>query len=210
MSWWNSICAGCAEGQRPGGFSITDRAVEACGVCEKTILLDVGCGDGVSVRHLREKYGCKAVGVDSDPAFREYGVICAEAESLPAEDGSFDAVLIECALSQFKDSDAAVSECARVLKSGGFLIVTDLYARDGADHYGSCMGSLVSRETLEARYASFGFEQLIFEDHSEELISMWSGAMMSGDGTENASGLWKTAKSSGLKPGYCLWIGRKI
>ena len=207
MSWWASICAGCGEGQRPGGFELTDRAAALGGISADSRLLDVACGGGATLRHLRETYGCEALGVEKDPTLCGGGVLCGSAEALPFESGRFDGVLIECALSQFEDADAALAECARVLKRGGFLAITDLYARDGAEHPDSCMGRVESRAALERRLARWGFAQLLFEDHSDALTSLWAGAILSGD--ESASGLRSAAKAAGMKPGYCLLLGRK-
>ncbi len=209
MSWWEQICADCREGRRPGGFALTDRALALCGVSAGDRLLDVACGDGATLRRLRETYACEALGIERDAALCGGDILCGGAENLPFENERFDGVLIECALSQLADADTALAECARVLRSGGFLAITDLYARDGTEHLNSCMGRVESREALERRFARRGFTQTAFEDHSDELVSLWAGAMMSGTGGESASELWRTAKAAGMKPGYYLWTGRK-
>ena len=46
---------------------------------------------------------------------------------LPFADGSFDAVISECAFSVCGDTEKAFSEAHRVLKSGGFLLISDVY-----------------------------------------------------------------------------------
>jgi SAM-dependent methyltransferase len=58
-------------------------------------LLDVGCGGGAFLRHVRETIGCEVAGVDHSPEMvelaRPYAVL-GEADALPFEDGRFTAV----------------------------------------------------------------------------------------------------------------------
>lgn len=51
---------------------------------------------------------------------------CGDAERLPFADGTFDAVVCECALCTFPDKPTAVAEFARVLKPGGRVGISDL------------------------------------------------------------------------------------
>ncbi|MCL5290189.1 MAG: SAM-dependent methyltransferase, partial [Firmicutes bacterium] len=36
---------------RPGGFTLTDKAVQYCGFKPGTTVLDLGCGTGATVEH---------------------------------------------------------------------------------------------------------------------------------------------------------------
>jgi arsenite methyltransferase len=49
-----------------------------------------------------------------------------DAEQLPLDENSVDAVVCECALCSFPDKAAAASEMARVLKPGGRVGITDV------------------------------------------------------------------------------------
>ena len=51
-------------------------------------------------------------------------LVCANAEALPLADGVLDAVSFDSALEHFCDGDRAVSEAARVLVSGGRILVS--------------------------------------------------------------------------------------
>lgn len=208
MSWWTELCADCREGQHPGGFALVEQAVKLCGFTAKSRFLDVACGGGETLRRLRGTLGCEALGVESDPALCGGNVVYARAEALPFEAESFDGVLIECALSQMESADAALAECARVLRAGGRLIVADLYARDGAEHPASPMGRVESREALKARLLRTGLAEERFEDASDALISLWASARMS-DASGGAGALLQAVKREGLKPGYYLQIGIK-
>ncbi len=207
MSWWTALCGDAPEGQRPGGLPLTERAAGLSGISGESRVLDVGCGRGETLRFLRERCGCEALGVEADASLCADGVIHARAEKLPFEAASFDGVLLECTLSQIEDADAALAECARVLRPGGRLIVSDLYARDGGEHTKSAMGRVESRAALAERFSRAGFREALFEDQSEALVSLWAGAMLSGG--EDACALLRANRAEDLKPGYYLWIGEK-
>jgi SAM-dependent methyltransferase len=81
-------------------------------------VVDVGCGRA-PYRSLLE--GVDYVGVDSDPGVGPD--VVADARSLPFPDESVDAVLCVSLLEATEDPFAAVSEFARILRSGGHLVV---------------------------------------------------------------------------------------
>ena len=61
------------ETVRPGGYDLTRRAVEFCGLATGSRLLDVGCGTGASVELLIGEYRLDAVGVDPTGKMLELG-----------------------------------------------------------------------------------------------------------------------------------------
>jgi len=93
-------------------------------------VLDVGCGAGNMAHHLAH-YG-HVVGVDNNPlpltVARQRGLDVREglAEDLPFEDGEFDLVALLDTVEHVPDEGemAVFSECWRVLKPGGKLLVT--------------------------------------------------------------------------------------
>jgi ubiquinone/menaquinone biosynthesis C-methylase UbiE len=50
-----------------------------------------------------------------------------DAQALPYDDGSFDAVYLVTVLGEIPDQDAALSEVARVIRPGGRLVVGELF-----------------------------------------------------------------------------------
>ena len=48
-------------------------------------------------------------------------------EGLPAEDGRFDLLICALTLSHVRDFDEAVRECARVVRPGGAILITDIH-----------------------------------------------------------------------------------
>ena len=210
MSWWSALfpCP-CGGGERPGGLSLTERAAALCGFAPGDRLLDLACGDGTTLRYLRETLHCDAVGLDSDPARRGVGVLLGEAERLPFPDCTFRGVFLECALSQMGDPDRVLAECARVLGPGGKLVLSDLYARSGTDAPDTPLGRLDSRETLTERLRAQGLEPLRFEDHSPELTSLWVSALMSGAGGGLSETLHACPDLRRAKCGYYLCVAER-
>ena len=94
-------------------------------------VVDVGCGEGATIGYLRELHpGWEVSGIDADPAFCAAGMTeTGRAESLPFPDGSIDVILMECSLSKTEQPERAAAEAFRVLKTGGWLLISDMYAR---------------------------------------------------------------------------------
>jgi SAM-dependent methyltransferase len=93
-------------------------------------VLDGGCGTGVYLKELRAR-GAAAVGLDESAPMLEYAagkgrgprLVMGSLAMLPFKGPSFDKVLSVCAL-EFSDDPAAVfAEFARVMKSGGMLLL---------------------------------------------------------------------------------------
>jgi ubiquinone/menaquinone biosynthesis C-methylase UbiE len=98
-----------------------------------TRVLDVGCGEGTFCRFLATDQRV-VVGLDSDQSVvpsASLGVryVVASAVALPFRDGSFDAVTMTMVLHHVQP-ERALSEAARVLTSGGVLLVLG-YGRYG-------------------------------------------------------------------------------
>jgi len=81
-------------------------------------LLDVGCGGGVFIRHVRQAIGCEVAGVDHSGEMvrlaAPYAVL-GSAERLPFRDGEFTAVSSIVAFFFFPDPVRALREMRRVL-----------------------------------------------------------------------------------------------
>lgn len=160
---------GCA---RPGGLALTQKALSLCGLPPGAPVLDIGCGAGATVRFLREGCGFDATGIDVLPGKAPW-LLAGRAESLPFASGSLHAALFECSLSKMEDPNKALAECRRVLIEGGWLIVSDLYAKNGGAG-GETGGGLESAGAIRARFAAAGFVEVLFEDETPALHSFWA------------------------------------
>jgi len=210
MSWWTPLFGNCCQGEKPGGLALTDYAVDYCGFDSGSCLLDVAGGNGATVRHLQERLRCYVTGIDSDPACQSSDIAIAQAERLPWSDHTFDGILLECALSQMESPELPLLECARVLRPGGWLILSDLYDRGGNGADDTPLGRLDNQETLASRLLNVNLKPILFEDHSHALASLWAGALLSGSGEGLLSTLRQSLQLQNVKIGYCLYIAKKL
>lgn len=123
---------------RPGGFGVTNRALEIANYKMGSRILDIGCGEGDTVDHLN-RIGLDAEGIDInlakiDTAKKEYPDIHVKFGDGGFMDDymsyTFDGIISECALSTMPQPDEALHEAYCVLKKGGRLIITDYYEKD--------------------------------------------------------------------------------
>lgn len=167
---------------RPGGLILTERAFSFAELASGSRVLDLGCGLGATLRHLSADYGLAAFGVDvSSPllgrADRDDKVafVQARSEQLPLASESIGAVISECTLSLF-EMESALREVVRVLKPGGWFIVSDLYARNAGGiaalrqlPAGTSIGAAMARDEVEAKIAACGLDIVTWQDCSEHL-----------------------------------------
>lgn len=124
----------------PGGLVLTERLGSLTGLGPNHRVLDLAAGAGTSALFLAERFGCQVVGIDygrqsvaaANAAAEEADLTnrvrfeLGDAERLPFEAHSFDAVICECAFCTFPDKSKAAAEIARVLRPGGRLGLSDL------------------------------------------------------------------------------------
>ena len=123
---------------RPGGFEVTDKALEKANYKMGSRVLDIGCGEGDTVNYLN-KMGLKAEGIDINLAKIDDAKKNFPGIDVKFGDGgflddymsyTFDGIIAECALSTMLQPDEALHEAYCVLKKGGRLIITDYYEKD--------------------------------------------------------------------------------
>lgn len=101
-------------------------------------VLDVGCGGGQSILHLKAQYPhLELSGIDlSEPQIerarvraRRQGCAAqfevADAQALPFPDQQFDVVYSFGSVKHWPDPQRGIAECWRVLRDGGELLLTD-------------------------------------------------------------------------------------
>ena len=197
---------------RPGGFAITDRAISFCSFQRGAKILDIGCGSGATVNHLIQNHSFDAIGLDKDlsSTIEQSNLIRSSAENLPFPLSSMDGVIMECSFSLMEDQEVVLKECYRVLKTGGRLIVSDMYAHDGLAKLNGCLGRMDSKENIISILETNGFSVELFEDYTHELQTMW-GQMIFEQGAKSfycSMGVDpETLKR--IKCGYFLIIAKK-
>ena len=198
---------------RPGGMALTDRALEVCSFAIGAQLLDVGCGAGASVEHLCSRYGYDACGVDTSPTLITEGLSrnpamrlkVAAAEALPFAAGSFDGILCECVLSLVEEPLKALVEFERVLRSGGSLILSDLYVTTATEPNGGLRGGAATRNQIESWLSQSGFKIVMWEDHTILLKELAARLILAGCSLD---GLCSVTSGSGQRTGYYLLVAR--
>jgi SAM-dependent methyltransferase len=100
------------------------------GLLEQKRCLEIGCARGVIGFHLRQQGG-RWTSVDTDlinlHAARQLlgkGVLLADPVRLPFPDGSFDLIATLDILEHLEDDDKCLDEIARLLASGGLLLLS--------------------------------------------------------------------------------------
>ena len=92
--------------------------LEALQLTKDDRLLDVGCGGGAFIRHVRETIGCEVAGVDHSRAMvklaQPYAAL-GDADALPFETGYFTALSSIQAFMFFADPVLVLREMRRVL-----------------------------------------------------------------------------------------------
>jgi len=171
---------------RPGGLALTERALGLCRIAPGARLLDAGCGPGASAA-LAARLGYASVGLDQSAfllrqARDRHGTLAllrAAAERLPLASATIDAVLAECSLSVVSERGEVLGEFYRVLKPGGVLAVSDVYARnpDGLPALrrlpiDACLSGALSEQQIRDMLRAHGFRLITWEDHSETLKAM--------------------------------------
>ena len=130
---------------------------------------------------------------------------------MPIDDAAVDGVLLECSVSVVDDPDAALAECWRVLKPGGHLVLSDVFARAApSDLSGGCLGRVEPAEAILERLARARFVQAVFEDLSREVAAAWGQAVLEGALRGGSSAARATAATwRAARCGYCLILARK-
>src|SRR3989344_2379389 len=139
---YSELVALVKERNRPSGGirTILNIAVNSFLTKDKK-MLEIGSNTGFTCVNMSLLTGCKSVGIDinedSIEEAKEYAklqnvedkisFIKSNAESLPFEDESFDAVLCSNVTSFIKNKENAIKEYLRVLKTNGILAVVPIY-----------------------------------------------------------------------------------
>jgi SAM-dependent methyltransferase len=105
--------------------------LDAAGVADGTLTLDVGTGPGTAARAAVAR-GARVTAVDAEPSMIEVAsaavpatdVRLAVLPELPFADGTFDAVVANFVVNHVGDPAAAVAELRRVVRPGGRVAAT--------------------------------------------------------------------------------------
>ncbi|MGH8866931.1 MAG: class I SAM-dependent methyltransferase [Actinomycetes bacterium] len=97
-----------------------------------SVLLEAGCGEGYGAALLRQRTGARVAAFDYDAAsldhvaatYPDVQPVRANLVALPVGDAVADAVVSMQVVEHLWDQEAFVTECARVLRPGGTLVMS--------------------------------------------------------------------------------------
>jgi arsenite methyltransferase len=181
------------ESFHPGGTPLTDRLAHLTQLTPHSRVLDVAAGRGATVFHIAQSIGCEVAGLDlseenvklasEEAAIRgladRVSFRVADAEKLPFDDRSFDAILCECAFCTFPDKLTSAREFSRVLVPQGRLGLCDLTKTagplpelEGLLSWIACIGDAQPVDSYVKILQRADFTILQTEDHSQALADM--------------------------------------
>lgn len=161
---------------RPGGDEVTLRLLELADIRPGSLVLDAGCGCGGTLDILQEN-GLRTVGLDLQHAFLTEARALASAlarsdlAAIPLQSGSVDVIVCECVWN-LTDKERVLDEFFRVLRPGGQLLLSDIYARGqrvGQWPVRCCFAQATDLETVVEQVEGAGFTVDVVEDHSRKL-----------------------------------------
>ncbi len=177
----------------PGGLKLTEQLAVLADIDEKSTVLDIASGKGVSAIFLAKRFSCEVVGVDlskdmikkaanlakTEMVSDRVAFEVADAEKLPFKTGAFDAILSECALCLFPTKKLALSEMYRVLKDGGKIALSDVTLdqtrRELRDKllFFSCTAGAESLGALRSLFEEVGFVEVTAIDASQVIVDLY-------------------------------------
>lgn len=148
--------------------------------------LDVGCGVGAAAREIATACDLLVTGIDVDPkqiAIAQSGVSSSnlqyrvmDATKLEFGDGQFDVVSSHMATHHIPNWERALSEMARVLRTGGYLVYRDFLFPAWVARIGGRLilfAGFPSRRALEAIAARSGLVEIYESRESGKLDVIW-------------------------------------
>ena len=211
---------------RPGGFEVTDKALEKANYKMGSRILDIGCGEGDTVDYLN-RMGLKAEGIDINLAKIDTAKKTFPGIDVKFGDGTFlddymsytfDGVMMENSLSAMVQPDETLHEAYCVLKKGGRLIITDYYEIDPDPQKVKAVAIEAARQArlphnegdcdagTPSHFTDFCFEGAFFK---EPLIRMLEDELGMKVLSFEDAGADVDADSKGRKLGYFILVAQK-
>ena len=169
-------------------------------------VLDIGAGYGGAARYLASTFGCSVTALNLSEKEnerdrqlnREQGldnkinVVDGSFEAIPFENSRFDVVWSQDAILHSGNREQVIREVSRVLNPGGIFIFTDpMQADDCPD--GVLQPILERIHLLSLGSPGFyrnsaskaGMQEMLFEDHSQQLIKHYSRVLQETESRED-------------------------
>jgi ubiquinone/menaquinone biosynthesis C-methylase UbiE/cytosine/adenosine deaminase-related metal-dependent hydrolase len=132
-------------------------------------VLDVGCGTGRWLTHLEALNPASLTGIDCSTTMLERArekvrpttkLLQGDCSALPGEDASYTFVRASFLLSYLEDLEAFARECARIIRPGGWMLISDMHPATAAER-GWTRSFQVDGATLEIAAHSRSLAEII-------------------------------------------------
>jgi len=188
---------GAMTGPTFGGWKGTDRLIELLNIAEmkKPKILEVGCSTGYITRYVAQKFDCDIIGVDLSELLLDIAeeesrktnlnnvsFKCANVESLPFSDNTFDIVYGEAITALVPDPLKVLNEYKRVLKPGGKIATLDLFGKESLSDelveetneiMSKVLGTMIAIRSLQewkGILKESGFSRVRVDDYYDDLF----------------------------------------
>ena len=224
---WSRIGVTIGPCLRPGGLALTRRALKVCNLAPDSCVADIGCGTGGTLKSLEKAGLHNLAGIDCSETLlaqaagylKSARLIRGNAKKLPLKTNVLDALFCECVLSILDDRKAALSEFAKAIKKGGFLVMSDVFRQDGPVQ-GQSAGELekpateglLAKEELVGLLKEFGLSLVLWEEHKRALKEFAARMILAGEPlpVDWSCGQDHRGKKTGCLPiSYFLLVARK-
>lgn len=176
-----------------GGRRSSRQLAEQAGFLPDQKVLDLGCGTGGSSRLLVDEHGLQVVGLDITQPFVDVAqwltqatgltartqFVCGDAQNLPLEDASFDAVWSQHTLMNLPDLAKGLAEVNRVLKPSGRLLLHEVLQGDNCEPLSfpvpwantAKTSHLITPAKLEEQLTAAGFIKIRQQEVTEQALN---------------------------------------
>jgi demethylmenaquinone methyltransferase/2-methoxy-6-polyprenyl-1,4-benzoquinol methylase len=176
--------------------------IESLPLTADSVVADVATGTGAVAIDLAQRYGCRVIGVDQSPEMLARGaerVAAAglservelrrgEAERLPLDDASVDALTHTYLLRYVDDPAATLRELARVVRPGGAIASLEFFVPEGGwypawwawTRVGLPAGGLIAGDGWyeTGRFLGPSIEEFWRRHPLGDVVAMWKAAGM--------------------------------
>ncbi len=224
---WPKIQSIAGPFVRPGGVLLTERALQVCNLPPGSHVVDIGCGAGGTLERLEGIGSYRTVGCDCSEALLKEAakrlastqLVQGQAEGLPFKKDSFHALFCECVLSTLNGRTEALGEFSRVLRKGGYLILSDIFLQNSSgqdlpeeESISPEMREVPRKEEVCRSLEGFGLSLLLWEEHQRFLQEFVARLILAGHSLLGRRGCRHGLKGTGKdgpKISYFLMVARK-